>query len=80
MRLRERALPRRIEHHGVEWLELWLGERPAVEVASFGRNRFQAGGRLGGCPERGDRAGVAIRRRHPGPFRQPQRKRADPAK
>ena len=62
-RLRLRALTRRIEHHGVEALELLRDQRPAEQVARCGLDRLQALRRAGRLLERGDRAGVVIERR-----------------
>ena len=80
VRLRLRALPRRIEHHGVIVAQFRRHQRPPEQVARLGLDRLQAGGRCRCLLQRRHRAGIAVECRDARPRRKPQRERPDPAK
>ena len=61
-RLRLRALARRIEHDGVEVVELRRTKRILEQIAPLDLDRLEAGGGRGGALERGERRFVVVDR------------------
>ena len=71
------ALARRIEHHGVEALELGRHQRAAEQVARLGLDRLEAVVVGGRALQRRDRSRIVVRRGDARAFGEPQRERPD---